>query len=128
MKTEFSKVWNDEVKALAEACIEEPRLVELLKRNESCPPNEEEREYMKTMRQKYKDMYGMYYISQMVDKVEQALSDKHEARAILACCNTYCVLSDEVYFRRVFNSDENSEEWKKREALRDGLKKIADLI
>ena len=98
--TEFAKVWDNEVKALAQACIEEPRMVGLMKR-------------------------GDYY---QMNKVEQALAYRQEARAIIACNNVYLVLDSNEYFKHMFNGDENNEEWKKRKALREGLKKIFEMI
>ena len=126
--TEFAKVWNNEVKELAQACIEEPRIVELMKRGDYYQMNKEETEYMNGAKEKYKDVWRMYSISKMIDKVEQALADHQEARAIIACNNVYVVLDSNEYFKHVFNGDENNEEWKKRKALRDGLKKIFEMI
>ena len=126
--TEFAKVWNNEVKTLAQACIEEPRIVDLMKRGDYYQMNKEETEYMNSAKEKYKDVWGMYRISEMIDKVEQALADQQEARAIIACNNVYVVLDSNEYFKYVFNGDENNEEWKKRKALRDGLKKIFEMI
>lgn len=126
--TEFAKVWNNEVKELAQACIEEPRIVDLMKRGDYYQMNKEETEYMNDAKEKYKDVWGMYRISKMIDKVEQALADQQEARAIIACNNVYVVLDSNEYFKHVFNGDENNEEWKKRKALRDGLKKIFEMI
>ena len=126
--TEFAKVWNNEVKELAQACIEEPRIVELMKRGDYYQMNKEETEYMNGAKEKYKDVWGMYSISKMIDKVEQALADHQEARAIIACNNVYVVLDSNEYFKHLFNGDENNEEWKKRKALRDGLKKIFEMI
>ena len=126
--TEFAKVWNNEVKTLAQACIEEPRIVDLMKRGDYYQMNKEETEYMNSAKEKYKDVWGMYRISEMIDKVEQALADQQEARAIIACNNVYVVLDSNEYFKHVFNGDEDNEEWKKRKALRDGLKKIFEMI
>ena len=111
--TEFAKVWNNEVKTLAQACIEETRIVDLMKRGDYYQMNKEETEYMNGAKEKYKDVWGMYSISEMIDKVEQALADQQEARAIIACNNVYVVLDSNEYFKHVFNGDENNEEWKK---------------
>ena len=126
--TEFAKVWNNEVKTLAQACIEEPRIVDLMKRGDYYQMNKEETEYMNSAKEKYKDVWGMSRISEMIDKVEQALADQQEARAIIACNNVYVVLDSNEYFKHVFNGDEDNEEWKKRKALQDGLKKIFEMI
>ena len=43
--TEFAKVWNNEVKELAQACIEESRIVDFMKRGDYYQMNKEETEY-----------------------------------------------------------------------------------
>ena len=62
----FSEIWDTQVKQLAEACVTEKRLVELMSKDKSYNPNEEEKEYMKKISGKYKDIAGMYYISDMI--------------------------------------------------------------
>jgi len=115
--TIFSKIWDTEVKKLAEACIAEPELVRLMFQGEGYEPNEKEKEYLKSIEGKYKDTYGMYYISDMIWRVEHALAG-------LAIAQVYDVLNCPSYFQNVFNGNENDEEWKTRAALRDGLYKL----
>ena len=126
--TTFSKIWDTEVKALAKACVTEPELVRLLSQGEDYKPNEEEKEYLKSISGKYKDPYGMYCISDMIWRVEHALADDRTAIAVLAVSKVYRKLSSPNYFQDVFLSDENNEEWKTRVALRDGLHKLMDSI
>ena len=76
------------------------------------------------MSEKYKDIYGMYYISDMIWRVEHALADGRQSMARLAIAQIYAVLNRPSYFQDVFNSNEDDEEWKQRAALRDGLRKI----
>lgn len=120
----FSKIWDTEVKQLAEACVTEKKLVELMSKDKSYNPNEEEKEYMKRMSGKYKDIAGMYYISDMIWRVEHALADGRKEIAKLAITQVYDVLNRPSYFQNVFKENENDEEWKTRLALRDGLKKL----
>ena len=122
--TTFSKMWDTEVKKLAEACVTEPELVRLIGMGENYDPNEEEKEYLKSIAGKYKDPYGMYHISYMIWQVEHALLDAREAMAGAAIAQIYEVLNSPSYFRNVFKENENDEEWKTRAALRDGLYKL----
>ena len=122
--TEFSRIWDTEVRALAEACITEPKLIGLMSKGEGYEPSEEEKEYLASMSVKYKDILGMYYISDMISKVEHALADGRTCMAELAVGQVYQVLNRPSYFQNVFESDEHDEEWKNRAALRDGLYKL----
>lgn len=122
--TTFSKIWDTEVKALAKACVTEPELVRLMSQSKSYKPSKEEKEYLENISEKYKDPYGMYYISDMIWRVEHALAEGRTALAELAVAEIYAVLTRPSYFQTVFLSDENDEEWKTRVALRDGLYKL----
>lgn len=120
----FSEIWDTQVKQLAEACVTEKRLVELMSKDKSYKPSEEEKEYMKKISGKYKDIAGMYYISDMIWRVEHALADDRSEHAKLAIAQVYDVLNRPSYFHDVFKENEDDEEWKTRAALRDGLKKL----
>ena len=61
--TTFSKIWDTEVKALAKACVTEPKLVRLLSQSKGYKFSKEEKEFLASMSGKYKDPYGMYYIA-----------------------------------------------------------------
>ena len=122
--TAFSKIWGTEVKKLAQACVTEPELVRLMNQDEGYKPSKEEKEYLKGISKKYKDVYGMYYISNMIWKVEHALADGKKEVAGLAIAQVYEVLNRPSYFQNVFQGNENDEEWKTRKALRDGLYKL----
>ena len=122
--TTFSNLWDSEVKQLAHACVTEPKLIGLMCKGDSYEPTDEEKKYLKEMSEKYKDIYGMYYISDMIWRVEHALADGRQSMARLAIAQIYAVLNRPSYFQDVFNSNEDDEEWKQRAALRDGLRKI----
>lgn len=122
--TTFSKLWDTEVKQLAEACVTESKLIRLMCKRDSYEPSDEEKEYLKSMCEKYKDIYGMYYISDMIWRVEHALADGRQPMARLAITQVYSVLNEPSYFQNVFNGNEDDEEWKTRVALRDGLCKL----
>ena len=91
---------------------------------EDYEPTEEEKQYLKSIEGKYKDIYGMYYITDKAWQIEHALKDGREAIAILSITKIYEVLNSASYFQNVFHGDENDEEWKTRAALRDGLSKL----
>ena len=122
--TTFSKIWDTEVKQLANACVTEPKLVQLLSRDESYEPTRKDKEYLESLSGKYKDLYGMYSISDMIWRVDHALADGNINTAELAVRLVYVVLNSSSYFNSVFDGDENNEEWKSRKALRDGLHKL----
>lgn len=122
--TEFEKMWDSEVKKLAEDCVTEPELVRLMGKSEGYEPTEKEKEYLKSIGEKYKDTYGMFYISNMIWQVEHALADSREYSAALSISQIYQVLSSDSYFQNVFEGNEESDEWKTRAALRDGLEKL----
>lgn len=122
--TTFSKIWDTEVKKLAEACVTEPELVRLMCQGDGYEPTEKEKEYLKSIKEKYKDIYGMYCISDMIWQVEHAIADARKSMAVLAISQVYEVLNRPSYFQNVFNGNENDEEWKTRAALRDGLYKL----
>lgn len=126
--TTFSTIWDTEVKKLAEACVTVPELVRLMGQSDDYEPSKEEKEYLESISKKYKDPYGMFYISEMIWRVEHALADNRTAIAVLAVSKVYRKLSSPNYFQDVFLSDENNEEWKTRVALRDGLHKLMDAI
>lgn len=120
----FSKIWSTEVKPLAEACLIDDKIVQLLTKGEDYQPTESEMEYLNNIANKYKDVPGIPYIYDMIIKVEHALADNKKDLAMLAITHVYTVLNSPSYFQRVFNSDENNEEWQTRKALRDGLSKL----
>lgn len=122
--TTFSRIWDTEVKKLAEACVTEPELIRLMCKSETYKPTKKEKEYLKSIERKYKDIYGMYYISNMIWEVEHALADGRKESAKVAISFVYETLSSESYFENVFHGNANDEEWKTRAALRDGLYKL----
>ncbi len=122
--TTFSTIWDTEVKKLAEACVAEPKLVQIMSKGDNYEPSKEEKEYLESVFEKYKDPYGMYCISDMIWRVEHALADDRTVIAKLAVAEVYEVLNRPSYFEDVFQNDENNEEWKTRVALRGGIYKL----
>ena len=122
--TTFSTIWDTEVKKLAEACVAEPKLVQIISKGKGYELSKEENEYLESISGKYKDPYGMYYISDMIWRVEHALADDRTVIAKLAVSAVYEVLNRPSYFENLFQNDENNEEWKKIKELRKGLYKL----
>lgn len=122
--TKFTKLWDGEIKELAKACIPEPRIVEIMSKQEDYKPTEEEQMYIKDVLVKYKDIHGMYHISQMIWRIEHALADGREEHAKFAVVQVYSVLNSPTYIPNVFKNDLEDEECKTRIALRDGLKQL----
>jgi hypothetical protein len=120
----FSTIWDNEVKALAQACVTDPKLVRLMMQSEGYKPTAEEEAYLNEVSGKYHDPYGMFYISDLIWRVEHALADGRECQANIALLNVYSALASSDYLPNVFKGDDTSEEWKSRVALRDGLKKL----
>lgn len=122
----FSEIWRTEVKELAEACVPEPDLVRLMSKEENYQPTEDEKKYLESISGKYKDPSGMYYISNMIWRIEHELFHERVEGAKLAIVRILATLDSASYFQNVFGGDENNEEWKTRAALRDGLHKLLE--
>lgn len=122
--SKFSEIWDNEVKRLAKDCVTELRLVELMGKGDEYNPTSEEREYLKQIANKYKDICAMYYISDMIWRVEQALADGRQTIAELTVSQVYATLNSESYTKNVFNNDKSSDEYKRLMILRDGLAKM----
>lgn len=122
--TTFSKIWYTEVKPLAEACVAKPEFVQLMSQSKGYESTKKDKESPERIFRKYNDIYGMYYISDMICKVEHALANDRKWVANLAITQLYEVLNSPSYFQNVFHGDENDAEWKTRVALRDGLYKL----
>lgn len=69
--TTFSEIWSTDVKPLASACVEETIIVRLIGLGENYKPNQEEKEYINSVSGMYKDCYGMYYISEMINCIKE---------------------------------------------------------
>lgn len=120
----FSKIWDNEVKALAVACVTEPKLVNLMLQDKGYEPTEEEKTYIQEVCGKYYDPCGMFFISDMIWRIEHALADERESLAKLAIMNVYPALASSDYLSTVFKGNDTCEEWKSRVALREGLEKL----
>lgn len=62
--TTFSKILDNEVRALANACMTEPKFIRLINPNESYELSKENLKYLKSISEKYKDLQATYSISE----------------------------------------------------------------
>ncbi len=120
----FTELWDHEVRKLAEACVPERRVIEICAKGDDYTPTKDEKKYLEEMGDKYKDLLAMWYISDMIWRVEHALADNRLPIAKLAAMNIKTVLARPSYFQNVFKGDASSDEWKNLDALRQGLEKI----
>ena len=123
----FFEIWNSEVRKLAEACITEPRLIEIMSKGEDYKKTKDENEYFENLKKQYKDIRGMYCIWNMIFAVDYFLTHSNEKGALNQIENVYSVLISRNYLKNIFNDNQESTEWKSRAALRDGLEKILNL-
>jgi len=121
----FVKLWDDEVKQLAVACVTDQRLVSLMMKNEN-QITEDDKNYAKSVSGKYKDIYRMYYISEMIWKIEHALADNRQEQAKMVANSIYSGISQNLLVK-VFNNDETNEEWALRANLKKGLGKMLEI-
>ena len=122
----FAELWDTKVKQLAQACIQEQQFVELARKEEGYIPTVDEQAYLNEVQVKYKDLYGMYYISNMCWHIEHALFDGRIPAAKVAIINIVTTLDSPSYFHNVFGGNPDDEEWKTRDALRKGLHELLD--
>lgn len=120
----FTQLWDEKVKKLAKACLPEERLLKLFGKGENYDPTPDEKKYLEEIGQKYKDLYGMYYISDMCWRIEHALADNRLPMAKIAIVNVVGTLDSDSYFQNVFKGDASSEEWQNLDALRKGLHEL----
>lgn len=121
--TNFSIKWDTEVKNLARKCVNHD-FITLVSKGENGSLTEEEKKKVKEISEKIKDHYGMWYISEMIWKVEHALADNREPMAKLAVSNVYQVISGESYWTNIFSNDFSTDEAINIKNLKDGLKEL----
>ena len=124
--SQFSDLWDHEVKQLADACTPERRWIELCLKGDNYQPTDEEKQYVTELDKKYKDLWGQFYISQMAWRIEHGLMDQGRTlpAAMISIEEVLETLTSDSYFQNVFKGNAEDEEWKTRAALRDGLKKL----
>ena len=64
--TTFSKILDTEVRALANACMTEPKFIRLINPNESYELSKEDLKYLKSISEKYKYLQAINSISDMI--------------------------------------------------------------
>lgn len=125
MAKSFEDLWNTEVKKLAEACVD-PFLMEIFSKSLDYVPSEEEAKQLKGLSEKYRDVQGMLVICNVMKQIDTFIAKKRFAFAKLIIRNILSYLDSPRYLEKVFKGDTNSEEWKNRKALSEGLHKLFD--
>jgi len=121
--TNFSIKWGTEVKELARKCIN-TEFISLVAKGENGTLTESEEVKVKELSEGIKDAYGMWYISNMIWRVEHSLADNREPLAQLAVSEIYNTISTESYWTNVFKNDYSTDEAINIKNLRDGLKEL----
>jgi len=121
--TNFSIKWGTEVKELARKCVNN-EFISLVAKGENGTLTESEEIKVKELSEGIKDAYGMWYMSNMIWRVEHALADDREHLAILAVAEIHSTISSESYWTNVWNNDFSTEEAVNIRNLRDGLKEL----
>ncbi len=109
--SEFSRIWYDEVKPVAKECILEPEYIRIMYLD-SFTLEDKDKKLLKDINSKYKDAYGMYYISNMINSIDNALSKNMEREAYMFISLVYSTLCSKDYFEKIFDGDSSTKECK----------------
>jgi len=121
--TNFSMKWDTEVKELARKCVN-TEFIRIVAKGENGALTENEEVVVRKLSEEIKDAYGMWYISNMIWRVEHALADNREPMAKLAVSEIFSTISTESYWTDIFNNDFSTDEAINIKNLRDGLKEL----
>jgi len=121
--TNFSIKWDTKVKELARKCVN-AEFIHLVAKGESGALTENEDIEVRKLSEEIKDAYGMWYISNMIWRVEHSLADNREVLAQLPISEIYSTISSESYWTNVWNNDFSTDEAINIKNLRDGLKEL----
>jgi len=124
--TDFSMMWDLKVKQLAKNCVNY-EFIKLIAKGENNNLTTEEETEVTVLSNDIKDPYGMWYISDMIWRVEHALCDNREAFAKLAVCDIYNTISKESYWTNIFKNDLSTDEAKNIKELEIGLKELINV-
>jgi hypothetical protein len=123
MITEFTKIWDSETKEVARKCVNS-EFIHLIAKGENGTLTKEEELHCKELSDGIIDGYGMWYISDMIWRIEHALADNREPMAKLVVSEISSTLSSESYWKNVFKNDISSEEAKNLKNLSEALKEL----
>jgi len=121
--TNFSIKWGTEVKELARKCVN-AEFIRLVAKGENGTLTENEELEVRKLSEEIKDAYGMWYISDMIWRVEHSLADDREPLALLAISEIHSTISTESYWTNVWSNDFSTDEAINIKNLRDGLKEL----
>ena len=118
----FKDVWDDEVKALAKACVDD-KLVEMMGAAECRGyATEEEQNYVEALN--LKDPTAVWYVSKMIWRIEHDLADGRPKASLPSIIQVFETLNSDSYLKNVWDGDTSSEEAQKLFKLRDGLRNL----
>ncbi len=115
----FKDVWDREVRALADACVDAQFIQNWTAADKRGYATAEEEAYAKKLG--LKDPYGMWYIADMIWRVEHDLADRRIAACGISVAQIYSTLDSDSYLQNVWGGDTSSEEAQRLFKLRDGL-------
>ena len=118
----FADVWDNEVKALAVACVDVKFMEMLSAASKRGYATEEEKAY--GIEHNLKDPDGMWDASALIWRVEHDLADRRLAMAMISIHSLYSYLNSESYAQVIWDGDTSSEEAQRMLRLRDGLAKL----
>lgn len=124
--SEFSRIWYYEVRPVAKECILEPEYIRIMYLD-SFTLEDKDKKFLKNINSKYKDVYGMYYISNMIHAIDNAINKNMEREAYMFISQVYSTLCSKDYFEKIFDGDSSSKEWQTRINLRNKLAKLIKL-
>lgn len=123
--SEISKIWYDEVRTLAFSCILDSEYVKLITIDKS-KLTDSQKVHIEEINLKYYDACGMYFISNMINSIDNEFEKESDYNVHLLVAFIYSILTSQNYIN-LFKGDNKCYEFKTRMKLKDGLKKIIDL-
>lgn len=124
--SEISKIWYDEVRTLAISCILDNEYVKLITMDKS-KLTDNDKTHIEEINLKYYDACGMYFISNMIKKIDDAFNADSDSKAYLYVSFIYSIFDSPKYLNEVFRGNDKCYEWNIRIKFKTGLKKIIDL-
>lgn len=122
----FSEKWITETRDLAIKCVNS-RFIELINKGENGTITDEEGKEVKVLSDTIKDAYGMWYISEMIWRVNHELGGRFAVKAELSAHEVYDVISKESYWTNVFNNKLDTEEAININNLKNSLAELVKL-
>lgn len=124
--SKFSEKWITETRDLAIKCVNN-RFIELINKGENGTITDTEGKEVKALSDTIKDAYGMWYISEMIWRVNHELGGRFEVKAELSAHEVYNTISKESYWTNVFDNKLDTEEAININNLKNSLAELVNL-